>query len=143
MSHSKSIRFADRPLCPPSVLLVDDEAAVRGAMRRYFARHGWDVREADGGEAALGILDPQVGHRFDLVICDLRMPNFSGFDLYRWLCNHRPDVIERLVFASGDLSAPDSAEFLIEVRRPVLPKPFDLAELRRVVSEICPSANAA
>jgi DNA-binding NtrC family response regulator len=137
-------RFADRPATSaPSVLLVDDEIAVRGAMRRYFTRHGWDVREADDGASARRLLDPAAGHEFDLVICDLRMPNCSGPDLYHWLANHRPDAIARLVFASGDVESPEWSAFLMDAQRPVLPKPFELSELRRVVDEVRGSVQAA
>jgi CheY-like chemotaxis protein len=137
-------RFADPlALSAPSVLLVDDEVAVRCAMRRYFARNGWAVCEADDGAAARGFLDPTAGREFDLVICDLRMPNWSGSDMYRWLSNHRPDAIARLVFSSGDVESPDASAFLMAVQRPVLPKPFDLAQLRRVVHEVLESERAA
>ena len=140
-----SSRLADRETrsCRPCVLLVDDESAVRMVMGRYFALHGWEVREADDGAAAQRLLDPQAGHWFDLVICDLRMPRFSGCDLFWWLAVHRPDAVARLVFSSGDLESPDSAKFLSEARRPVLPKPFDLGELTRIVDEISGSAHAA
>jgi CheY-like chemotaxis protein len=127
----------------PSVLLVDDEIAVRGAMRRYFTRHGWTVIEAEDGASARGLLDPRVGRAFDLVICDLRMPHFSGFELYHWLSNHRPDTLPRLVFSSGDVESPESSVFLSEAQRPVLPKPFELAQLRRVVDEVRGSVQAA
>jgi DNA-binding response OmpR family regulator len=145
MSLPESRRFVDRIAvsCPPSVLLVDDEVAVRAAMSRFFVRNGWTVYEASEGAAATCLLDPIAGNAFDLVICDLRMPNFSGSDLYRWLSNHRPDVVARLVFSSGDLQSPESMEFLREAERPVLPKPFDLGELRRIVDEVVRSAHAA
>ena len=129
--------------CRPCVLLVDDETAVRAALSRYFVRHGWDVREAVDGVAAQRLLDPAVGHSFDLVLCDLRMPRFSGCDLYRWILVHRPDIEARLVFSSGDLQSPESAAFLSEARRPILPKPFDLGELARIVSDVARSAHAA
>jgi DNA-binding NtrC family response regulator len=127
----------------PSVLLVDDESGVRGAMRRYFSRCGWNVCEAEDGATARGLLDPDVGHEFDLVICDLRMPHWSGSDLYRWLSNHRPDAVARLVVSSGDVESPESSAFLTEAQRPVLPKPFELKDLRRVVDEVLESAQAA
>jgi CheY-like chemotaxis protein len=137
-------RFADCPASSaPSVLVVDDEIAVRGAMRRYFARHGWTVSEAEDGASARRLLDPSVGRVFDLVICDLRMPNLSGFELYHWLSNHRPDTLTRLVFSSGDVESPESSAFLSEAQRPVLPKPFELAQLRRVIDEVRGSVQAA
>ena len=138
-------RLADRDIRPgrPSVLLVDDEDSVRAAMRRYFVRQGWDVREAGDGASAQSLLDPKAANAFDLVICDLRMPQYSGCDLYRWVALHRPETAARFVFVSGDLQSPKSAAFLTEVQRPVLPKPFELDELTRIVDEVAGSARAA
>ena len=120
----------------PSVLIVDDEIAIRVAIGRYFARQGWDVCEAPDGEAAQRLLEPNAGASFDVVICDLRMPHFSGFAFYHWLAAARPDAAARVVFSSGDVESDETARFLRDVRRPVLPKPFDLRELGRVVDEV-------
>ena len=62
----------------PCVLIVDDEIAIRLAIGRYFARQGWDVREASDGEAAQRLLEPNADTSFDVLICDLRMPRFSA-----------------------------------------------------------------
>ena len=120
----------------PCVLIVDDEIAIRLAIGRYFARQGWDVREAQDGEAARRLLEPNAGATFDVVICDLHMPRFSGFAFYRWLARARPDAAARVVFSSGDVESHDTAQFLQDVRRPVLPKPFNLCELDKVIDEV-------
>ena len=127
----------------PCVLLVDDETAIRMALARYFSRRGWTVREATNGEAARRLLEPNAGFTVDLVICDLKMPGYSGSDLYRWLSRYRPDAAQRLVFASGDTESGETHDFLLASRRPILPKPFELAELGRIVEEVCPRAHAA
>jgi len=110
---------------------------VRAALRRFFARRGWDVVEAPDGECARGLLEPNEARVFALVICDLRMPRFSGCDFYRWMAARRPEALGKLVFTTGDALRADAAEFLREVRRPVLEKPFELSELDRIVDEVC------
>jgi CheY-like chemotaxis protein len=132
--------LAGRP--EPRVLLIDDELVVRRAMTRYFVRQGWVVREAADGDVARRILGDAGEEEFDLVICDLRMPTTSGEDLYRWLRQHRPELAARFVFSSGDVLAPEVAAFLAEAARPVLPKPFDLRDLTRIVDEIRGSFRA-
>src|SRR5690348_3841315 len=123
-----------RPVaCRPRVLLIDDEMSVRAALTRFFTRRGWDVVEAPDGECARGLLAPNDGHPFDLVICDLRMPRFSGCDFYRWLRQTRPESVAKLVFTTGDALSAQSAAFLREARRPVLEKPFELCDLDRIV----------
>ena len=131
------------PLPPPNVLVVDDEESIRAALKRFFSRRGWIVLEAADGESARALLDPASGHAFELVICDLSMPRVSGRDLYRWLSRHRPEALRRLVFSSGDVISGESSTFLVETGRPVLPKPFDLSELSRIVEDVRRSAHAA
>jgi DNA-binding response OmpR family regulator len=128
---------------PRRVLLIDDNDAVRTALRCFFVRRGWDVSEASDGECARAFVEPNEGSVFDLVICDLRMPRFSGSDFYRWLAGVRPETAARLVFSTGDAHSADSADFLGQARRPVLPKPFELGDLRRIIEEVCGRANAA
>ena len=113
------------------------------ALKRYFARRGWMVTEAVDGASARALLDPSSAHTFDVVICDLSMPRESGRDLYRWLARHRPDAVARLVFSSGDVISGDASAFLTEAGRPVLPKPFELSELSRIVEDVTRAAHAA
>jgi CheY-like chemotaxis protein len=127
----------------PSVLIVDDESAVRMAMHRFLVRRGWNVVEAADGESARGILEPAAGLDFDLVICDLHMPRLSGRDFYEWLARARPDAALKLVFSSGDVPSSEFAEFLSATGRPLLPKPFELSELGRIVEQVGTPARAA
>ena len=119
------------------VLIIDDEASVRSSIRRYFERQQWTVEEA--GDGALGLqrlLSTQELPRLDLVICDLRMPNLSGHELHQWLASTRPELLTRLVFASGDTASPETAAFLASSGCPVLEKPFELSELAAVVNRV-------
>ena len=142
-SHSPISPSEPKPAGSPCVLLIDDENAVRLALKRYFARRGWAVTEAVDGASARSFLDPKSDRAFDVVICDLNMPRESGRDLYRWLVHYRPDAVARLVFSSGDTISPDASAFLMETGRPVLPKPFELAELSRIVEDVTRTAHAA
>ena len=55
-----------------AALIIDDEATIRSALRRYFTRRGWDVEEAADGAGGLQILS-EGPDRFTVVLCDLRM----------------------------------------------------------------------
>ena len=116
---------------------------MRAALRRFFTRRGWTVVEAGDGECAKALLDPTSQRVFDLLICDLAMPRVSGRDLFEWLARRRPDAVAKLVFSSGDVISHDVTPFLVEAGRPVLPKPFELAELTRIVEEVTRAAHAA
>ena len=127
----------------PTVLLVDDEPAVRSALRRFFARRGWSVVEAADGESACGVLEPSSGNAFELVICDLNMPRLSGRDLYAWVARNRPDALALFVFSSGDVISAETSLFLTQSGRPVLPKPFELSELGRIADDVSRSGHGA
>jgi CheY-like chemotaxis protein len=117
------------------VLVVDDEPSIRLALRRFFTREGWAVDEADDGRMAIDTLMPTTGTPpvFDLIICDLRMPGFSGVELHEALRASRPDLLSRLVVATGDVVSPDAADFVRRTSVPVLQKPFELAQLRALM----------
>ena len=132
------------PLPPDSaparrVLVVDDEDAIRSALRRFFARRGWSVDEAADGRRALEQLlagdDPVP---YDAVISDIRMPRLSGEQLHDALARERPELLARCIFSTGDVGAPEAASFVHRTHCRVLEKPFELARLAALVDELPP-----
>jgi signal transduction histidine kinase len=120
----------------PTALVIDDERSVRMALTRYFERGGWDVRQAEGGAEALELLADPAAPAFQLVITDLRMPGRTGMEVHDWLAEHRPDLFERLIIATGDVASPPVRDFLRRTTRPVLEKPFELGALAAVVERV-------
>lgn len=122
---------------PTTVLLIDDESSVRMALRRWFERQGWSVDEAvDGVQGLTLLLAAPSDETYGLVLCDLRMPGMSGIELHGRLVAQRPGVLERFIFATGDTASPETSAFLARVERPVLEKPFELAQLAAIVEAI-------
>jgi two-component system NtrC family sensor kinase len=127
-------------IAPLRVLVIDDEATIRIALRRFFHRLGWKVEEAAHGHAALAMLEldshqHETPH-YDLVVSDLRMPGLNGMELHARLEVENPDVLNRLVFSTGDTASEDAADFLQETTCPVLQKPFELTALKQVVERV-------
>lgn len=119
---------------PSTVLLIDDEASVRMALRRWFERQGWSVDEAvDGTQGLALLLAAPTEETYGLVLCDLRMPGMSGIELHTRLLDQRPGMLDRFIFATGDTASPETAAFLARVDRPVLEKPFELSQLAAIV----------
>lgn len=116
------------------LLLVDDDRAVRTAIRRQAERRGWRVVEADSAEQALA-QSPRF-QDVDAVLCDLRMPGMGGIGLHDRL--HREDqaALRRVVFATGDLASSDSAAFSQRCTQPLVEKPFDFGELFALLSRV-------
>lgn len=126
---------------PLRALLVDDEAVIRHALRRFFQRQGWTVDDVENGGQALDLLLAANGPQYDVIISDLRMPEISGMDLYERLAAERPALLGRLILSTGDSVSPEASEFLRRSACPVLNKPFELAELRAMVGRmITPAA---
>ncbi|MFN8574467.1 MAG: response regulator [Gemmatimonadaceae bacterium] len=123
---------------PPGlrVLVVDDEDPVRRVLSRWFTRHGFDVSEAANGDQARLWLSSSASESFDLVVCDVRMPELSGPELYEWLAAYRPQVIPKLVFTTGDRLHDGVREFLLTTPCAVLDKPFELPALEDVVRRV-------
>jgi CheY-like chemotaxis protein len=85
------------------------------------------------GDEARRILDEQV---FDVVVCDLMMPNVSGMDLYDRLQRTRPEMAQRVVFMTGGAFTERARRFVERVDNVCLGKPFNVLELRRAVERL-------
>jgi DNA-binding NtrC family response regulator len=118
------------------VLVVDDEPTIRTALARYLRRRGWDAEEAEDGRAALRKLGRSSAGYYQVVITDLRMPHCSGVELHDWLAQHRPDLFARLIITTGDLGSPTWSTFICRTPRPLIEKPFDLADVARLIETV-------
>ena len=115
------------------VLVVEDDADVRGAIVKTLAAAGFTVTEAENGLAGL----QQAGRRgFDAIVCDLRLPYLPGGGFYEELTRRDPEMAQRVVFVSAIAHDPAVREFLEETGRPYLQKPYEIEELIEVVRRV-------
>jgi CheY-like chemotaxis protein len=121
-----------------TVLVVDDETALRSALLRFLERRGIHGEGVPDGAEALRVLQAR---RFDVIISDVRMPGMSGREFLERLARDRPELVPRVVFSTGDTFAPDTATFLKEAGAPTVTKPFDFAMLERVIREVVARAT--
>ena len=82
-----------------SVLVVDDEEAVRGAVSLALEREGYDVVSASSGADALTKVAQQ---KFDAAILDVRMPEMTGFDVMHAVRRMSPDTAVIILTAMAD-----------------------------------------
>lgn len=106
-----------------TLLLVEDEQAVRRFAARALRGHGWTVREAPDGESALSAL---AEYGYDLLLTDLQLPDLPGTAVIEQARSARPDL--PVVVISGELSAGEGLDPAFGPLA-VLPKPFTLVEL--------------
>lgn len=83
----------------PRTLVVDDDPAVRRALRRLLLNAGIEVVEADSAAAALATLE--TDQEIDAVVCDVVMPGVDGVTLYDTLLDSTPRLRGRVVFLTG------------------------------------------
>lgn len=68
----------------PTVLIVDDEPAIRSVLSLAFVRAGYEVRTADGPATAMELCGSQ---KFDAILSDIQMPRIDGHSLIRWVAD--------------------------------------------------------
>jgi PAS domain S-box-containing protein len=112
------------------VLIIDDEPRLAHSMR-LLLEPSHDVVTTTRGSEALALVSE--GQHFDVVLCDLQMPETSGMDVYAQLRARAPQVAERLVFLSGGAYTPAAREFVRSVPNRVLEKPVRPETLLAVV----------
>ncbi len=119
---------------PARILIVDDEPRVASALGR--ALEGHDVTVVRDGRTALRLLTGDDATPFDIVFCDLMMPELSGMELHAQLRAARPGHERRLVFMTGGAFTPAAHDFLQRVDNACLVKPFRIDQVLALVDAI-------
>ena len=110
------------------VLVVEDEPALAVAVSEALADAGFTVDCAGDGEEGLTRLTEA---RYDLIVCDLKMPRIYGMQFYRAMAAATPALARRVIFVTGDVAGTDAERFLEETGCRWLSKPFRLGDLLR------------
>jgi signal transduction histidine kinase/CheY-like chemotaxis protein len=131
---------AAAPLAPVAVaersrriLVVEDEPTVAQLIAEVLGGEGHRVDAVLDSQEGL---DRLAREKYDLVICDLRMPRLDGQGFHRALVESRSGLDERLLFVTGDTLAPRTRAFLDRSGVPCLPKPFLVEELKLAVNRV-------
>jgi CheY-like chemotaxis protein len=129
---SNAPRAAD-PGGTETVLLAEDEGAVRAVARHSLERHGYMVLEASSGEAALDLAQKHSG-RIDLLLTDVVMPGMSGRTLALRLASLRPGI--RTIYMSGYTDDAITRHGVLDAGVTYVQKPFSPDALVRKVREV-------
>jgi CheY-like chemotaxis protein len=109
---------------PPSML-----RALTGLLRR----DGYVVETARNGRHALAQLQERP---YDVMVCDLHMPDVDGPAFYALLAQQYPALRQRVIFLTGDPGSAASRRFLTQCGRPWLRKPSPIATIRRAIQDV-------
>ena len=129
--------------CPrgcETLLLAEDEAAVRQSTREFLTLNGYIVLEAENGAAALALARAYDGP-IHLMITDVVMPQMGGAKLAGELASDRPDM--KVLFVSGYAEATFQRHGEIDVTTRFLQKPFSLKALARKIREVLDTEKAS
>ena len=121
---------------PPTLLVVDDEARILSALRRSLRREGWRVLTASTAAEALRLLDTEP---VDAVLSDHKMPRMSGLDVLEAAAQRHPRAARILISGWPDEIPPERLRELGV--RALVPKPWDDAELKRILREALPARS--
>lgn len=124
----------------PRVLVVEDEPTVAQLISDVLRDEGFETEiHLDGRDAA----HRAANEAFDLIICDMKMPNLDGQSLYESL-DRSKGAQKRFLFVTGDALGAKTHEFLRKNRLPHVAKPFRVEELLEKVHQVLqPDGNAS
>jgi signal transduction histidine kinase len=114
------------------ILVIDDEPMINAILRRMLGRDH-QVESATSVREALARLESET---FDVILCDLMMPDMTGMDLHAALEQRDPALAERIVFMTGGAFTPAAREFLDRVPNGRLEKPFEPAAVKAMIRSL-------
>ena len=114
-------------------LLIDDDLPIIDLLSKYFALEGCEVEKALDGKSALEKMDATP---FDFITCDVRMAGMDGVTFYKTLKQKKSPYLNKIIFVTGDTTSDEIQEFLNSIDNPLLKKPFELHDIRKVIQEL-------
>ena len=121
------------------VLVVEDEPTVAQLISDVLRDEGFEIEILLDGKDAPGRV---LRESFDLIICDMKMPNLDGQSLYESLLPAKKFVQKRFLFVTGDVLGARTHEFLTKNELPYVAKPFRMEELLEKVHQVLQPAGS-
>ncbi|MEQ9619620.1 MAG: PAS domain S-box protein [Deltaproteobacteria bacterium] len=114
------------------ILVVEDEDLIIDLIKRVFEEEDNTVAFARNGREALEIIN---ANRYDLIICDIKMPQMNGITLYNDVKTINPDLVKRFIFITGDPSN-ETLDFLKATGNEFITKPFKVEKFKARINDI-------
>jgi CheY-like chemotaxis protein len=122
------------------ILIIDDELTFVAALARVLSKDGFTVGTATHGELALARLQK---HRYDVVLCDLRMPELDGPAFFERLRRQHAYLRQGVIFLTGDIFGAESMAVLEQCDQPWLTKPCHADEIRSAIQRMRQAVEGA
>lgn len=128
-----SFRDLKKKETPKTILVIEDDETMRGAIKRIFESDGMNVKTAaDGTQLSIVLDDTPI----DLIILDIGLPWINGLELARLLKEHEDLKQIPLVFVSGKTSELDVKRGFDAGADDYIKKPFDIEKIKKTVSTL-------
>lgn len=114
------------------ILVVDDEEDQLDVMRHILGDK-YSVVGVNSGKDAIDRLEKE---KYDLVVCDVKMPGIDGSGVYDWIREHRPFMERRILFSTGDMLGPKAEKIIGKIGDNYIIKPYNVEEFLRKIEEI-------
>jgi CheY-like chemotaxis protein len=121
------------PHLPRTILVIDDEPSVVRALTGLLRRDGYRVDTASNGRDAPLQLQERP---YDVILCDLHMPDLDGPAFYAILVRQYPALRQRVIFLTGDTTGSANKTFLTQSGRLWLRKPSPIATIRWAIQHV-------
>jgi CheY-like chemotaxis protein len=128
------IKMVKKIIKQKKILVVDDELMLLMTMQRML-ENLYDVTTAVGGREAIKIIDKQEKPLFDLIICDIYMPDMNGVNLYLHIIKNHPYLQNRIIFMTGGALTTEIEEFLQSNKNMCLSKPFEYSKFLQAIKD--------
>ncbi|MES1175363.1 MAG: ATP-binding protein [Myxococcales bacterium] len=125
---------------PARILIIDDEPLL-GQTLLYAFKGRHDVSICTSGRAGLSRLEQDA--QFDLVLCDLMMPDVSGAAVFEAVKRDHPELVARFVFMTGGAFTDRAREFLAQHAGAQLEKPFNIADIEKILRQFAAARAVA
>ena len=116
-----------------TILIIDDEPSIVNALAGLLDRQGYTVTTAGNGALAWEHLRMQ---RYDVILCDLIMPELDGHAFYTLLQQYYPFLASRVIFLTGDTIGESNTAFLQACSQPCLYKPCRADEVLGAIEQL-------
>ena len=117
---------------PLNILILDDESMLLDLLPMMLEPHQTTVCS----NLAMACSHIESGSTvFDILLCDLMMPDGGGLDLHAWLKIEHPALCYKVIFVTGGIGN-DLEQQVVQTTQPILYKPFSIAQLHGIIESV-------
>lgn len=123
----------DLPPSPKKILILDDDPTLSDVLRDFLEHQNFQVAAVNSGVEGVKLV---MGESFDLILCDMVMPNMRGDMFYKAVERIKPQLCKRFIFMTGHQSDKGVNDFVRSIKGLVLWKPFEMHQLTEAIDII-------